>query len=84
MPLGMTIHSIEITHVRDGQLSRSAGAIAKLIAKEGKLATLRLPYEEVHLVSQNCLATVEQAGNVVMNTVDHPMAKGKPLLVEKL
>ncbi|TVU31965.1 hypothetical protein EJB05_23680, partial [Eragrostis curvula] len=53
MPLGTAIHNIEIT-------PRAAGAVAKLIAKEGKLATLRLPSAEVRLVSQNCLATVGQ------------------------
>lgn len=56
MPLGTAIHNIEITRGRGGQLARAAGAVAKLIAKEGKLATLRLPSGEVRLVSQNCLA----------------------------
>ncbi|TKW09649.1 hypothetical protein SEVIR_6G116400v4 [Setaria viridis] len=67
MPLGTAIHNIEITHGRGGQLARAVGAVAKLIAKEGKLATLRLPSGEVLLVSQNCLATVGQVGNVGVN-----------------
>lgn len=67
MPLGTAIHNIEITRGRGGQLARAAGAVAKLIAKEGKLATLRLPSGEVRLVSQNCLATVGQVGNVGVN-----------------
>uniref|UniRef100_A0A0A9FML2 Large ribosomal subunit protein uL2 C-terminal domain-containing protein n=1 Tax=Arundo donax TaxID=35708 RepID=A0A0A9FML2_ARUDO len=49
VPLGTAIHSIEITRGRGGQLARTAGAVAKLIAKEGKSATLRLPYGEVVL-----------------------------------
>nr|QEG98418.1 ribosomal protein L2 [Burmannia itoana] len=64
MPLGTTIHNIEITLGKGGQLARAAGAVAKLIAKEDKSATLRLPSREVRLISKNCLATVGQVGNV--------------------
>ncbi|KAM0941014.1 50S ribosomal protein L2 [Dioscorea sansibarensis] len=64
MPLGTAIHHIEITHEKGGQLARAAGAVAKLIAKEGKSATLRLPSGEVCLISKSCLATVGQVGNV--------------------
>ncbi|KAK8990032.1 hypothetical protein V6N11_008551 [Hibiscus sabdariffa] len=46
MPLGTAIHNIEITLGRGGQLARAAGAVAKLIAKEGKSATLKLPSGE--------------------------------------
>ncbi|EEC67389.1 hypothetical protein OsI_34542 [Oryza sativa Indica Group] len=67
MPLGTAIHNIEITCGKGGQLARVASAVAKLIAKEGKSATLRLPSGEVRLVSQNCLATVGQVGNVGVN-----------------
>jgi large subunit ribosomal protein L2 len=67
MPLGTAIHNIEITPGKGGQLVRTAGAVAKLIAKEGKLATLRLPSGEVRLVSQNSLATVGQIGNADAN-----------------
>ncbi|MBA0770894.1 hypothetical protein Gotri_019446, partial [Gossypium trilobum] len=51
-------HNIEITLGRGGQLARAAGAVAKLIAKEGKSTTLRLPSGEVRLISKNCSATV--------------------------
>ncbi len=64
MPLGTAIHNIEFTHGKGGQLARAAGAVARLIAKEGKSATLRLPSGEVRLISQNCLATIGQVGNV--------------------
>ncbi|RCU61607.1 hypothetical protein SETIT_J017600v2 [Setaria italica] len=55
MPLGTAIHNIEITRGRGGQLARAAGAVAKLMQKR------------VRLVSQNCLATVGQVGNVGVN-----------------
>nr|YP_009975446.1 ribosomal protein L2 [Drypetes longifolia]QNK04788.1 ribosomal protein L2 [Drypetes longifolia] len=64
MPLGTAIHNIEITLGRGGQLARAAGTVGKLIAKEGKSATLKLPSGEVRLTSQNCSATVGQVGNV--------------------
>nr|UGO88878.1 ribosomal protein L2 [Corydalis turtschaninovii] len=64
MPLGTAIHNIEITLGKGGQLARAAGTVAKLIAKEGKSATLRLPSGEVRLISKNCSATVGQVGNV--------------------
>lgn len=67
MPLGTAIHNIEITFGKGGQLARAAGAVAKLIAKEGKSATLRLPSGEVRLIPKNCLATVGQVGNVGIN-----------------
>ncbi|TYH91269.1 hypothetical protein ES332_A13G106100v1 [Gossypium tomentosum] len=67
MPLGTAIHNIEITLGRGGQLARAAGAVVKLIAKEGKSATLKLPSGEVHLISKNCLAIVGQVGNVGVN-----------------
>nr|YP_010214779.1 ribosomal protein L2 [Nuytsia floribunda]UBN08700.1 ribosomal protein L2 [Nuytsia floribunda] len=62
MPLGTAIHNIEITLGKGGQLARAAGAVAKLIAKEGKSATLKLPSGEVRLISKNCSATVGQVG----------------------
>nr|YP_009990201.1 ribosomal protein L2 [Callicarpa formosana]YP_009990223.1 ribosomal protein L2 [Callicarpa formosana]YP_010234630.1 ribosomal protein L2 [Callicarpa siongsaiensis]YP_010234653.1 ribosomal protein L2 [Callicarpa siongsaiensis]YP_010380432.1 ribosomal protein L2 [Callicarpa cathayana]YP_010380455.1 ribosomal protein L2 [Callicarpa cathayana]YP_010380519.1 ribosomal protein L2 [Callicarpa kochiana]YP_010380542.1 ribosomal protein L2 [Callicarpa kochiana]YP_010981402.1 ribosomal protein L2 [ len=67
MPLGTAIHNIEITLGKGGQLVRAAGTVAKLIAKEGKSATLKLPSGEVRLISKNCSATVGQVGNVGAN-----------------
>nr|YP_010258740.1 ribosomal protein L2 [Heliciopsis lobata]UIX22903.1 ribosomal protein L2 [Heliciopsis lobata] len=67
MPLGTAIHNIEITLGKGGQLARAAGAVAKLIAKEGKSATLKLPSGEVRLISKNCSATFGQVGNVGVN-----------------
>nr|QHR85517.1 ribosomal protein L2 [Aeginetia indica]QHR85528.1 ribosomal protein L2 [Aeginetia indica] len=67
MPLGMALHNIEITLGKGGQLVRAAGTEAKLIAKEGKSATVKLPSGEVRLISKNGSATVGQVGNVGAN-----------------
>ncbi|PIN01028.1 Mitochondrial/chloroplast ribosomal protein L2 [Handroanthus impetiginosus] len=67
MPLGMAIHNIKITLGKGGQFVRAAGAVMKLIAKEGKSATLKLPSREVRLISKNCSAIVGQVGNVGAN-----------------
>nr|YP_009701092.1 ribosomal protein L2 [Parasitaxus usta]YP_009701102.1 ribosomal protein L2 [Parasitaxus usta]QEQ14297.1 ribosomal protein L2 [Parasitaxus usta]QEQ14308.1 ribosomal protein L2 [Parasitaxus usta] len=64
MPLGTTIHNVEIKARKGGQLARAAGAVAELIAKESGLATIRLPSGEVRLISENCSATIGQVGNV--------------------
>nr|YP_009545157.1 ribosomal protein L2 [Gymnomitrion concinnatum]AZB86863.1 ribosomal protein L2 [Gymnomitrion concinnatum] len=69
MPLGTTIHNIELTPGRGGQLVRAAGTVAKIIAKEGQLVTLRLPSGEIRLVPQKCLATIGQMGNVDTNNL---------------
>ncbi|KAB2065570.1 hypothetical protein ES319_A09G097900v1 [Gossypium barbadense] len=67
MPLGTAIHNIEITIGRGRQLARAVGVVAKLIAKEGKSATLKLPSGEVRLISKNYSATVRHVGNVGVN-----------------
>ena len=67
IPLGTAIHNIEILPGKGAQFVRSAGAVAKLIAKEGNLATLRLPSGEIRLISQNSLATIGQIGNIDNN-----------------
>nr|YP_009730978.1 ribosomal protein L2 [Epirixanthes elongata]QBB73111.1 ribosomal protein L2 [Epirixanthes elongata] len=64
MPLGTAIHNIEVTLGKGGQLARAAGAVAKLIAKEGKSATLKLPSGEVRLIYKKCSATIGQVGGV--------------------
>lgn len=63
IPLGTLIHNIELYPGRGGQLVRSAGAAAQLLAKEGDYAQVRLPSGEVRLVAQVCKATVGQVGN---------------------
>jgi large subunit ribosomal protein L2 len=64
IPLGTLIHNVELQAGRGGQMVRSAGTSAQLIAKEGAYAQLRLPSGEVRLVHQQCMATIGQVGNV--------------------
>jgi large subunit ribosomal protein L2 len=64
MPLGSTIHNIELEPGKGGQLVRSAGAAAQLMAKEGKYAQLRMPSGEVRLVPLVARATLGQVGNI--------------------
>jgi large subunit ribosomal protein L2 len=64
IPLGTTIHNIELKRGGGGQLVRSAGAAAQLMAKEGDWAQVRLPSGEVREVSMECYATIGQVGNL--------------------
>jgi len=64
IPVGTTIHNIEMHLGKGGQLVRSAGSSAQLLAKEGDNAQIRMPSGEVRLVRQVCSATIGQLGNV--------------------
>ncbi|GAB4522958.1 MAG: 50S ribosomal protein L2 [Anaerolineae bacterium] len=64
IPLGTLIHNIELYPGRGGQLVRSAGTAAQLLAKEGDYAQVRLPSGEVRLIHLKCMATIGQVGNV--------------------
>jgi len=64
IPSGTQIHNIELQKGRGGQLVRSAGAAAQLMAKEGEYALVRLPSSEVRRIRSDCLATIGQIGNV--------------------
>ncbi|HZI65670.1 MAG TPA: 50S ribosomal protein L2 [Thermoanaerobaculia bacterium] len=64
IPLGTTIHNLELKRGRGGQLVRSAGAAAQLMAKEGSYAQVRLPSGEVREVHIECYATIGQVGNL--------------------
>nr|GLL37937.1 ribosomal protein L2 [Ipomoea trifida] len=81
MPLATAIHNTEITLGKGGQLARAESAVAKLIAKEGKSATIKLPSGEVRLISKNCSATVGQVGNVGVNQKSLGRAGAKRWLV---
>ena len=63
IPVGTNIHNIELYPGRGGQLVRSAGNSAQLMAKEGKYATLRLPSGEMRMVPINCRASIGSVGN---------------------
>jgi len=64
IPVGTFIHNIELHPGRGGQLVRSAGAQAQLMAKENEMANIRMPSGEMRLVPVDCRATIGQAGNV--------------------
>ncbi len=64
IPLGSVIHNVELKPGKGGQLVRSAGNMAQLMAREGKYAQVRLPSGEVRMVSVNCKATLGQVGNL--------------------
>jgi large subunit ribosomal protein L2 len=64
IPVGTMVHNVELQEGRGGQLVRSAGTSAQLLAKEGDFAQIRLPSGEVRLIRQACYATVGQVGNL--------------------
>ncbi|MBD3333763.1 50S ribosomal protein L2 [candidate division GN15 bacterium] len=64
MPLGTEVHNIEMRPGKGGQMVRSAGGTAQLVAKEGKKATLRMPSGEVRTVPLECYATIGQVSNI--------------------
>lgn len=64
IPMGTFVHNIEMKVGKGGQLVRSAGGYAQLMAKEGSYATIKLPSNEVRLVPQDCYATIGQIGNI--------------------
>jgi large subunit ribosomal protein L2 len=64
IPVGTLIHNIEIKEGRGGQMVRSAGGAAQLLAKEGDFAQIRMPSGEVRLIYQTCYATIGQVGNL--------------------
>ncbi len=64
IPLGMSIHNIEFRPGKGGQVARSAGTMAQLLAKEGEFAHVKMPSGEVRLFKQDCMATIGQVGNI--------------------
>ena len=70
IPVGTEIHNIEMYPGKGGQLVRSAGNSAQLMAKEGKYATLRLPSGEMRMVPVVCRATIGQVGNIEHDLVN--------------
>jgi large subunit ribosomal protein L2 len=70
IPLGTQIHNIELRPGKGGQIVRSAGTYAQLVAKEDRYALVKLPSGEVRMVLLNCMATVGQLGNVSHENID--------------
>ena len=69
IPLGLDVHNIELTPQKGGQIVRSAGTRAKILAKEGNYITLRLPSKEIRLVLKECAATIGVLGNKDFNNL---------------
>ncbi len=69
IPLGSTIHNVELKIGKGGQMARSAGSYVQLMAKDGEYCHLRLPSGEVRLVHRNCYATLGQVGNLTHENV---------------
>ncbi len=63
IPLGTMVHNIELNLGKGGQMARSAGSFAQVMAKEGEYVTLRLPSGEVRMVHKRCYATIGEVGN---------------------
>jgi large subunit ribosomal protein L2 len=63
IPLGTSVHNVELTPGRGGQIVRSAGASAQIVAKEGDFVTLKLPSTEVRMIRKECYATIGVVGN---------------------
>jgi len=70
IPVGTTIHNIEMLPGKGRQLVRSAGSSAQLLAKEGKYAQVRMPSGETRLISERCMATIGQVGNTDHSNVN--------------
>ena len=64
IPEGVVIHNIEMVAGKGGQIARSAGISARLMAKEGEYATIRMPSGETRLIKLTCRATIGQVGNL--------------------
>lgn len=63
VPLGTSVHNVELTPGKGGQIVRAAGSSAQVVAKEGNFVTLKLPSSEVRMVRRECYATIGQVGN---------------------
>ena len=64
IPLGTTIHNVELRPGKGGQIARSAGSSVQLVAREGEYASVRMPSGEIRKVNIECMATIGQVGNL--------------------
>jgi large subunit ribosomal protein L2 len=74
IPLGLTIHNVELEPGRGGRIARGAGTGVELMSREGRFANLRLPSGEIRMVNIRCLATIGQVGNIEHNLVSYGKA----------
>lgn len=70
IPLGTFVHNVELKPGKGGQMARSAGNYAQIVAKEGAYGHIRMPSGEVKLINLNCTATIGQVGNIEYENVD--------------
>ena len=77
IPVGTQVHNVELKPGKGGQMVRSAGTSAQLMAKEGKYATLRLPSGEMRMVPLECRATIGVLGNIDHNLINYGKAGRK-------
>ena len=70
IPLGTFVHNVEMKPGKGGQMARSAGSYAQIVAKEGDYGHLRVPSGEVKLINLSCTATIGQVGNIDHENVD--------------
>lgn len=69
IPLGTTVHNVELTPGKGGQIVRAAGTSAQVVAKEGSFVTLKLPSGEVRMIRRECYATIGAVGNADVRNV---------------
>lgn len=69
IPLGSTVHNIELKKGRGGQLARSAGTYGQVVAKDGDYVHVKMPSNDVHLIRKECLATMGQVSNQEHNLI---------------
>jgi large subunit ribosomal protein L2 len=74
IPLGTTVHNIELYPGKGGQMARSAGTSAQVSAKDGDYVTLKLPSTEVRLIRRDCFATIGQVGNAEHRNITYGKA----------
>jgi len=74
VPLGTSVHNIELKIGKGGQMARSAGTFAQVVAKEGDYVTLKLASTEMRLVHGNCIATIGEVGNSEHELLSHGKA----------
>jgi large subunit ribosomal protein L2 len=74
VPLGTSVHNIELKIGKGGQMARSAGAFAQVVAKEGEYVTLKMGSSEMRLVHGNCFATIGEVGNAEHELQSHGKA----------
>lgn len=74
IPLGTFIHNVEIKKGKGGQMAKSAGAAAQIVAKEGEYGQIKMPSGEIRLVRLDCLATIGQVGNLDHENISYGKA----------